>query len=433
MNSIYNNAIDFLFNQLPAFERIGETAYKPGLERVLKLSHAFDEPHKKLKKVIHIAGTNGKGSTAHTLAAILQSAGYKTGLFTSPHLVDFRERIRINGEMISKECVVEFVDKYKSMPLDLYPSFFELTTILAFQWFVQMDVDVAIIEVGLGGRLDSTNIVNPILSIVTNISLDHTSLLGNTPEAIAMEKAGIIKNNTPVIIGEADEKLRAVFINVAKEHNAPILFTEDICPITNIVKTDSGFRYTTFTNNEFNGELSGDYQSKNAATVITAVEQLRTIGFNINSDAVALGFGNVISLTGLRGRWMKISNTPLTICDTGHNPGGWEYLINQINELPGHKKVVVGFVADKDVYTILQMIAESVSNAQYYFTAPRCPRGLATEDLKKIAKQNGIYGTEHENVIEAYKKALADCDKGDSIFIGGSNYLIAELLASLED
>lgn len=428
----YDKALDFLFNQLPAFERVGDSGYKPGLERVLNLSSIYDNPHQKLKRVIHIAGTNGKGSTAHTLAAILQSAGYRTGLFTSPHLVDFRERIRINGEMISKIEVIKFVDEYQALNLDLNPSFFELTTVLAFQWFAQNDVDVAVIEVGLGGRLDSTNIVIPDLSIITNISLDHTSLLGDTPEAIAEEKGGIIKPNVPTVVGNVSDAIRKVFTDIATQRNSSILFTSDCNEITNAENTAAGFKYTTAADGEFIGELSGIYQPHNAAIVMSAIKILRAKGFEISSTDIANGFGRVSSLTGMRGRWMKISDTPLAFCDTGHNPGGWEYLVEQINNLPGKKHIIIGFVADKDVSTILQMISDSISNVTCYFTAPECPRRLDAAELKKLANEFDLSGEHFECVAEAYKKALANCGKGDSMFIGGSNYVVAELLSSLE-
>lgn len=433
MNIEYNDAIDFLYNQLPAFERVGDSAYKPGLERVLKLSSIFGNPHEKLKKVIHVAGTNGKGSTAHTLAAILQSAGYKTGLFTSPHLVDFRERMRINGEMISKQDVINFVNRFKAEGFDIFPSFFELTTILAFKWFAESNVDIAVVEVGLGGRLDSTNIVNPDLCIITNISLDHTSLLGETQESIAYEKGGIIKNNICTIIGEADENLRRIFNEIAESKKSEIVFAEDIKQIVSVSRTNHSLKYNTTSYGEFIGELSGDYQPKNSSTVLTAISKLRQLGFNITKLNVTQGFGSVSALTGLQGRWMKISDSPIAICDTGHNPGGWSYLVKQINELPGQKHIIVGFVADKDVVTILQMIASTITNSLFYFTAPNCPRRLEAHDLMISAKELGLEGEYYDDVRIAYKKALAACDKGDSIFIGGSNYVTAELLSIIEN
>lgn len=431
MQESYEKTIDFLFNQLPVFERVGESAYKPGLERVEKLSACFGNPHKKLKRVIHIAGTNGKGSTAHTLAAILQRAGYKTGLFTSPHLIDFRERIRIDGEMITKEGVIDFVERYKALNTDLQPSFFELTTILAFEWFASHDVDVAVIEVGLGGRLDSTNIVMPDLCVITNISLDHTSLLGNTLVAVAGEKAGIIKSGVPVVIGEASGDVRAVFQNVADEKRSRIVFAEECGYLGKYKKSNGLFEYHTSTDGVVIGELTGDYQPKNAMTILAAVNELRRIGYNIGSDALSAGFRRVVELTGLQGRWMKLSDSPLSYCDTGHNPGGWSCIAEQIANWQGPKHVVIGFVADKDVDAILRIIAERISGAKFYFTAPECPRRLDPVRLAELAGRHGLCGQIFPSVSEAYKKALADAGKSDMVFVGGSNYLISDLLTGL--
>lgn len=429
MAESYEQTIDFLFNQLPVFERVGASAYKPGLERVAKLSEYFGSPHKKLRHVIHIAGTNGKGSTAHTLAAILQRAGYRTGLFTSPHLMDFRERIRIDGKMIAKEAVVDFVNRYRGMDMDLKPSFFELSTILAFEWFADEDVDVAVVEVGLGGRLDSTNIVRPDLCIITNISLDHTSLLGDTPVAIAAEKAGIIKAGVPVVIGEAEDEVRTLFLHVAEEKDAPIFFAEDCRLIEKTVRHDDFFEYVTTTDGVICGELTGSYQPKNAAAVLASVKELRRLGYDISAEAVAEGFRNVVMLTGLQGRWMKLSEKPLVICDTGHNPGGWEWITRQLEDIPGRKHIIIGFVADKDVETILNMISKRISDSEYYFTAPMCPRRLDPESLATLGLKCGLNGESFETVGEAYKKALAVAGKSDMVFVGGSNYLISELLS----
>lgn len=427
----YKDAVEFLFNQLPVFERVGASAYKPGLERVTALSREFGDPHRHLKKVIHIAGTNGKGSTAHTLAAILQSAGYRTGLFTSPHLLDFRERIRVNGEMITQEAVVDFVNRYVGLSCDLSPSFFELTTVLAFEWFVRSDVDIAIVEVGLGGRLDSTNIVSPDLCVITNISLDHTSLLGGTPEAIASEKAGIIKPSVPVVIGEAFGAVREVFEDTAHQCGSPVYFAQDCNPVSSFEPVVGGILYQTISDGDFIGELAGDYQVNNTTTILSAVARLRDLGVSVPVDAVQAGFGNVSKLTGLQGRWMKLSDSPLVVCDTGHNPGGWIYLVKQINDLTGCKHIVIGFVADKDVSAILKMMADNIHDARYYFTAPQCPRRLGEERLRELALSHGLEGECFRNVQDAYEKALADCGKGDVVFIGGSNYVAAELLSIL--
>ncbi len=422
----YEVAIDFLFNQLPVFQQQGVTAYKPGHERVLILSEAFGSPHTKLR-TIHVAGTNGKGSTCHTLSAVLQSAGYVTGLFTSPHLVDFRERIRINGEMMSKEDVVDFVERYMSLNLDIEPSFFELTTIMAFDYFVRRKVDVAVVEVGLGGRLDSTNIITPDLSIITNISLDHTSLLGNTPIEIAEEKAGIIKSGVPVIIGEADGDVAEVFRKKSVKECSQISFAQNCNTIIGVTSTDAGFVYDTRLCGLVRGELAGECQPLNAATVLVAIEQLRRIGYNLSDESIKRGFSNVCGLTGLAGRWMKISENPLVICDTGHNPGGWKYISHQLASKSCKKHIVIGFVGDKDVSSVMSMLSK-IKNAVYYFASPSVKRGLPADELKIVAESFGICGTSYSNVSDAYKKALAEVGKGDMVFVGGSNFVVGELL-----
>lgn len=429
----YESTLEFLFNQLPVFENDGSSAYKPGLERVLALSEAYGNPHRRLRAVVHVAGTNGKGSTAHTLAAIFQCAGYRTGLFTSPHLVDFRERIRVNGRKIGREEVVAFTERFRRSCSGLNPSFFELTTVMAFDHFVKEDVDVAVVEVGLGGRLDSTNIVDPDLSVITNISLDHTALLGNTLEAIAAEKAGIIKPGKPVVIGESSGSVREVFARKASEMNAPIRYADTDSEIAKAVTDGRGMAevYATRSFGAVTGELCGSYQHANANTVLTAVKALRGLGFRLPDEAVKEGFANVCGLTGLAGRWMKLGDEPLRVCDTGHNPGGWHYLSSQIAGLHGRKHIIVGFVGDKDVEEIMREIARYNSGARFYFTAPSSHRRLPENELFSIARSAGLYGRTFASVTEAYEKALAEAGKGDSIFVGGSNYVIGELLASL--
>lgn len=429
----YESTVEFLFNQLPVFENDGSSAYKPGLERVLALSEAYGYPHSRLRAVVHVAGTNGKGSTAHTLAAIFQCAGYRTGLFTSPHLVDFRERIRVNGRMIGREEVVGFTERFRRSCSVLNPSFFELTTVMAFDHFVKENVDVAVVEVGLGGRLDSTNIVDPDLSVITNISLDHTALLGNTLEAIAAEKAGIIKAGKPVVIGESSGLVREVFARRASEMNAPIRYADSDGEIVKAV-TDGRRMAEVYTTRSFGivtGELCGSYQHSNANTVLMAVKALRDLDFRLSDEAVKEGFANVCGLTGLAGRWMRLGDEPLRVCDTGHNPGGWHFLSSQIAGLPGCKHIVVGFVGDKDVDEIVREIARYNSGARFYFTAPSCHRRLPEDELLSLARRAGLDGQTFASVSEAFKKALAEAGKGDSIFIGGSNYVIGELLASL--
>lgn len=425
----YKETLNYLFNQLPAFEKTGISGYKPGLDNVEKLSALFGSPQKSIKRMIHVAGTNGKGSTSHTLAAILQSAGYKVGLFTSPHLLDFRERIRVNGQMIPESAVIDFIRRYTNKRSELKPTFFELTTIMALEYFFKENVDIAVIEVGLGGRLDSTNIITPILSIITNISLDHTDLLGDTPAQIAKEKAGIIKEGIPVVIGECDcPEVRSVFVEKSKGMQSPIRFADETTDIESIEKTPDGYIYHTSNYGRLHGELTGDYQPKNTATVLAAVDILQQTGLIITTKDIDRGLSNVRELTGLSGRWMRVNESPIAICDTGHNPGGWAYLCGQINSLPGIKHIIIGFVADKDVNLIIGMTHDQISDARYYFTAPECKRRLAPEDLNCIAGQYGLTGYVTDSVTDAYKKALAEAGKDDSIFIGGSNYVVSELL-----
>ncbi len=431
-NLKYKETLEFLYSQLPAFERDGSSAYKPGLERVSALEAAFGNPHDGFTS-IHIAGTNGKGSTAHTLAAVLQSAGYTTGLFTSPHLVDFRERIRVNGEMITEDEVVEFVARYKSMNLSLHPSFFELTTTMAFDFFRKKNVDIAVVETGLGGRLDSTNIIIPVLSVITNISLDHTSFLGNTRAEIAAEKAGIIKNGVPVVIGEKDGETLPAFTEKASKTNSRVIFAEDTLTLSCDYEDDGAPVYHTDIFGDVKGELRGDYQRKNATTVLCAIEELKGMGYDISSENVKAGFANVCELTGLMGRWMKINDEPLTVCDTGHNAGGWWWLVPQIERMPGQKNLVIGFVDDKDVKGILEMIRTEIKNCRLFLTQPDNHRALPSTELKRIAKEQGMDGEAFPTVTEAYEKALASAGKGDSVYVGGSSYVVADFLSSIRN
>lgn len=428
----YEETLDYLYSQMPVFHREGATAYKPGLERVSELSEYFGSPHLKIRTV-HVGGTNGKGSTAHSLAAIFSSAGYRTGLFTSPHIVDFRERIRIDGKMIPEHEVVSFVERAINVIDKIHPSFFELTTVMAFDYFARKEVDVAIIEVGLGGRLDSTNIITPELSVITNISLDHTSLLGNSERAIAFEKAGIIKDSVPVVVGEADGEVSECFIEVAARRNAPIIFADRSGEILSSADVDDGIRYSTIHYGTFTGELRGDFQKKNMATILNAVSVMRDSGlFSIDNVAVTAGLGKVMKLTGLAGRWMKLSDEPLTVCDTGHNPGGWNYISRELCRFKGLKRIVVGFVNDKDVRSILAMIAD-IPDTRIYFTAPATPRALAAGELAFIASEMGLEGTMYDSVGDAYEAALADMDDkgGEMVFIGGSNFVVADLMKSI--
>lgn len=427
----YSEATEYLFTQLPVFQNVGAGAYKPGLERAMMLDRAFGSPHKKFKS-IHVAGTNGKGSTSHTIAAVLQSAGYKVGLYTSPHLVDFRERIRVNGKMISEDEVVDFVERYQNMALNCQPSFFELTMTLAFEYFAKCEVNVAVIEVGLGGRLDSTNIITPCLGIITNISLEHTQFLGNTLEAIASEKAGIMKPQIPVVIGEAiNDGVRGVFEAKSREVGCPLTFAENSEWNEKIHRNDDGkfvIDATSWGDVEF--ELNGECQRKNSVTILCALQELSQMGFELNEVAVKSGCRNVCELTGLQGRWQKLCDFPLVICDTGHNIGGWEWLAPQIALMPGKKFLVIGFAGDKDVSGILSLI-KSIPDTEIIFTQASVKRAMNANKLRMIANEKGLDGTVCDNVKEAYCLARARAGVKDSVFIGGSSFVVADLLVSI--
>ena len=424
----YNEAIEFLYTSMPMFQRVGASAYKPGLDTVKLLDDKFGNPHLKYRS-IHIAGTNGKGSTAHTLAAILQSAGYRVGLYTSPHLVDFRERIRVNGAMISHEAVVDFVKRYRAMSLDCLPSFFELTMTMAFEYFAKENVDIAVIETGLGGRLDSTNIITPILSIITNISFDHTAFLGDTLTAIASEKAGIIKSRIPVVIGEAKGDVREVFKQKATQQNSPIFFAEDNMTFKNVETLNDGLLYRGTLYGDIVGELMGDCQPKNAATILTALPLLEKCGIEISVEAVREGFANVGNITGLMGRWMTLQRNPHVVCDTGHNVGGWEYISRRLHSVDGTLHMVIGFVNDKDVSHILEMMPKS---AKYYFTNASIERAMQASQLAEIASKCGLKGEVYHTVADAYNEALSKSSPSDTIFVGGSTFVVADFLLYLQ-
>lgn len=405
----YNETINYLFNSTPVFEKIGAKAYKPGLQTTEALDAHFNHPHHQFK-TIHIAGTNGKGSCSHTLAAILQSQGYKVGLYTSPHLVDFRERIRVNGQCVPEQFVIDFVEENRSFFEPLHPSFFELTTAMAFKYFAEENVDYAIIEVGLGGRLDCTNIITPILSIITNISYDHTQFLGNTLAEIAGEKAGIIKEGIPVVVGEYLAETRPVFEKTAQEKHAPILFAQD-----------------TKTSYDVELELKGDYQQRNKQTIFTALSLLQS-NIPLSNEAIKNGFAHVCELTGLRGRWEKLSNAPLTICDTGHNLAGWQYLSKQIDavETPT-KHIVFGMVDDKDIEGVLQILPKR--GTKFYWTQASTHRAIPVEKLAEIASKYGLKGISYHSVKEAFNAANEQATNTDFIFVGGSSYIVADLLS----
>lgn len=415
----YQETIEYLFNSTPVFEKIGAKAYKPGLQTTFALDEHFGHPHQKYK-TIHIAGTNGKGSSSHTLAAILQSQGYKVGLYTSPHLVDFRERIRVNGECVPEQYVIDFVEENRAFFEPLHPSFFELTTAMALKYFAEQKVDYAVIEVGLGGRLDCTNIITPILSIITNISFDHTQFLGNTLAEIAGEKAGIIKPGVPVVIGEYLPETRPVFEKKAKAENAPILFAQDF-DVTRLENSEPS---------DVDMELKGSYQERNKKTILTALHILRQ-KLAISDEAIREGFAHVCELTGLRGRWEKLNDAPLTICDTGHNLAGWNYLAPQINSVKAETKhIVFGMVDDKDVVHVLQLLKEKLENrVKYYWTQPSTKRAIPVEKLSELALKLGLHGSLYHSVKEAYNAVLENAEKGDFVFVGGSSYVVADLLS----
>ena len=422
----YQETIEYLFNSTPVFEKVGAKAYKPGLQTTETLDKHFGHPHRQFKS-IHVAGTNGKGSCSHTLAAILQSEGYKVGLFTSPHLVDFRERIRVNGECISEQYIIDFVKEERSFFEPLHPSFFELTTALAFKYFAEQKVDIAIIEVGLGGRLDCTNIITPILSIITNISKDHTQFLGNTLTDIAGEKAGIIKPGVPVIIGEDLPETRPVFLQKAQKENAPIIFAQDENhqEVQKAEHINGKMEYTTRTWGKLTGELCGDYQAKNMNTILNAVKYLTLVK---NEEAsIKYGISHVTELTGLMGRWQKIQDKPLVICDTGHNVGGWQYLAPQIKAQACRQlRIVFGMVDDKDVTTVMKMLPK---DAIYYWTQATTKRAIKVEKIAELGTSLGLNGNVYPSVNKAFKAALADAAEDDFIFVGGSSYIVADFLS----
>lgn len=426
----YKETIEYLYDQLPVYQKIGGSAYKEGLDNSLALDKYFGYPHRKYK-TIHVAGTNGKGSVSHLLAAILQQSGNKVGLYTSPHLVDFRERIRIDGEKIPQKYIVDFVEEHRSSFEPIYPSFFELTMMMAFQYFADQKVDVAVIEVGLGGRLDSTNIITPDLCVITNISFDHTQFLGDTLEKIASEKAGIIKKGVPVVIGEALPETRPVFESVAKEVGAPIVFAEDDKYILSSVLTASGWLFDSVKYPNLKGQLAGKVQIKNAATVLCAVDQLQKLDYNIPSVAVYNGFGHVVELTGLKGRWQIIrSSSPKIVCDTAHNTGGMRYIAEQLKqERCDNLHIVLGMVNDKDISSVLELLPK---DAIYYFTKASIPRALNEKELKDEALQAGLNGDDYPTVKDAVQAALKVAGKKDFIYIGGSNFVVADALEMKE-
>lgn len=426
----YDETIQYLYNSTPVFEKIGAGAYKEGLSITHLLDEHFNHPHR-CYKTIHIAGTNGKGSCSHTIAAILQAAGYKVGLYTSPHLVDFRERIRVNGKPVGKDYVIDFVKKERAFFEPLHPSFFELTTAMALKYFADEQVDVAVIEVGLGGRLDCTNIISPDLCVITNISFDHTQFLGHTLAAIAGEKAGIIKEHTPVVIGETVPETKRVFEKKAGEMHAPIIFAEDERLLHTSTEKDGHFVYQTRFYPHLEGELTGFCQIYNTNTILSALRQLVSLGYHISDKAVCEGFSHVCELTGLMGRWQTIQRRPLVICDTGHNVGGFEYIARQIRCVTCRQlRIVIGMVDDKDYTEVLSMLP---AGAVYYFTQAAVKRAVPVDIFYASAQKAGLEGRCFPSVMQAYHQALKEAGKDDFIFVGGSSYIVSDLLQGLQE
>ncbi|MFC3562536.1 bifunctional folylpolyglutamate synthase/dihydrofolate synthase [Pedobacter jamesrossensis] len=427
----YQQTLDFLYSKLPMFTRIGASAFKKDLTNTIILCEALDNPQNKFKS-IHVAGTNGKGSTSHMLASVLQAQGFKTGLYTSPHLKDFRERIRINGKMISKTEVKSFVQANKKLIYKIEPSFFEVTVAMAFEHFAKHEVDIAVIEVGLGGRLDSTNIITPEISVITNISLDHTNMLGNTLEEIAGEKAGIIKNGIPVVIGETQAASQPVFITKATSVKAPIFFADDTLKVQDVVVKNSKLGLSIYENDEvkypnIKSDLTGLYQPKNIVTVLKALEILsQKTETKIVKQAVYDGLKQVKKLTQLQGRWQTLSKNPLVICDTGHNEAGIIEVVKNIESTP-HKNlhIVFGMVKDKDITKVLSLVPKQ---ATYYFCKPDIERGLDANDLKEQANAFNLKGDSFNSVQEAKQAAIKKAGKEDLVFIGGSTFVVAEAI-----
>lgn len=432
----YQETCDYLFSQTANFEQQGSAGYKPGLDTSLALDEHYGHPHEHFR-CIHVAGTNGKGSVSHLMAAQLQGCGYTIGLYTSPHILDFSERIRVNGKPISEDYVVKFVEEGKEFFEQQKATFFDITTAMAFKYFMDMDVDIAIVEVGLGGRFDCTNIITPILSVITNISLDHTQLLGESVEQIAIEKGGIIKRGIPVVIGEATKETRPVFEALAQEVNAPITFAEDEQEILSWRLTPEGYmHYTAKHLGEFECELTGDYQSRNMNTAVVALHKVVDLGYMCDcidpennrriQAEMNRAFKNIVKGTGLRGRWQIMRSRPTVVCDSGHNPGAWEWLSKQLAAVKCRQmRIVFGMVEDKDVYTVMSMLPK---NATYFFTKGSTKRAFPETSLKVFAEQFELKGDCYPTVEQAYKAALEGATGDDFIFIGGSFYVVADFM-----
>ncbi|MEA3318174.1 MAG: folylpolyglutamate synthase/dihydrofolate synthase family protein [Bacteroidota bacterium] len=427
----YNKTLDWLFNQLPMYQREGKAAYKANLDNTIALDNYFESPHKNFK-CIHVAGTNGKGSVTHILASVLQEAGYKVGLYTSPHLKDFRERIKINGEMIPKKGVIDFVKNNSKIFEKIHSSFFEMTVAMAFDYFNREEIDIAVVEVGLGGRLDSTNIINPVLSLITNIGIDHTAFLGDTIKKIAFEKAGIIKNNIPVIIGQTQESIEDVFKNIAYEKNADVFFADKKYHIDYSFTTIDNFQSFNIYSNDnlvlenLKLDLLGWYQQKNIITVLCAIDILIEKKYHISKKNIYDGVSKTKENTKLLGRWHILQYNPMVVCDTGHNTDGIKAIMKQIRETPYEKlHIILGLVNDKNIDDILELLPK---NAFYYFTKAKIPRALDQEILAKKGKKIGLKGKSFKNVDEAKKNAKKIAGSNDLVFIGGSTFVVAEAI-----
>ncbi len=426
----YQEALGYLYSQLPMFHRIGADAYKPSLTNTLQLCRYLGNPHLKFKSV-HIAGTNGKGSSSNMLASILQEAGYKTGLYTSPHLKDFRERIRINGQMIPEEKVIEFVHNNRTVFEEIQPSFFEMTVALAFNHFAHEQIDIAIVEVGMGGRLDSTNIITPLLSLITNIGFDHMQFLGDSLEKIAGEKAGIIKEKVPVIISESQPETQDIFIQKSAEKHSPVSFADRVWMSEKNYQSNEELNLTLThlpSNNTFHLslDLSGSYQEKNSKGILECVYQLRSLNYSISDDHIHNGLSKTKQNTGFSGRWHKLSDKPLIVCDTGHNEAGITEVLNQLSNTSYQKlHWVFGLVSDKDVSKILTLLPE---DACYYFCKAQIPRAMDAHELQNKAGMFNLHGQAYESVKDALNAAKTKANDSDLILIGGSTFVVAEVI-----
>ncbi len=430
----YRQTLQYLYSQMAMYQRIGSAAYKDNLDNTIAICNLLKNPQHTFKS-IHIAGTNGKGSTSHLLASVLQSAGYKVGLYTSPHLKDFRERIRINGKMIPQKTVVDFVHKHQTVLDQIQPSFFEVTVGLAFDYFAKQKVDIAVIEVGLGGRLDSTNVISPLVSVITNISLDHQNILGNTLQKIAIEKAGIIKPGIPVVIGETQKEIRQVFIDKANKSCSTIYFADKTYKLKNVIQRNKkgklllqmdAYRSGKLHINKMLCELPGLYQIKNIQTVLMVVELLNNLTLPVANSQIKNGLENIITQTGLLGRWQVLSKSPLTIADTGHNEAGITEVLRQLKLTPHNKLLIVlGMVNDKSCTSILKLLPK---RATYYFCKPNLPRGLEESKLMEQANKVGLKGRCFSSVKKALKAAKGHATANDVVFVGGSNFVVAEVV-----